>query len=299
MAGFDAAGAGQRQGFAARLAQVDQRERQVTGIVPHGVRRPFAGIAPAAGIDRAGGELAQQVELPLGNHPLGIVGVGADDAADPTVVIRHRAVGEGVVGLLRIAVALHDQELLLDIGAFIATHRGRQHRADLRPDLAPHDAGRLAQRPRMLAADDRAIGVVVEVDELAAPADPDRLARGQHDAHRGLQAARPLCRRPERRRGPVQRPHARGQLAVAVQEVWRRLGRSVLGRDLGAHSFRRHCDGCVPRRTVPGQAAFVNQLADLSGGTRDMRTAQECCRAPRSGCTRRQRRSGHRRPRCC
>ena len=45
---------------------------------------------------------------------LRVVAVGADDAAGAAVVVGNRAVGEGVVGLFGIAVALHDQELLLD-----------------------------------------------------------------------------------------------------------------------------------------------------------------------------------------
>src|SRR5262249_47932084 len=82
-----------------------------------------------------------------------------------------------------------------------------------------HFRGRPAERPRMLAADDRLVGVVVEVDQLLAPADPDRLTRGEHDAHRGLEAARPEFGAAEGGGRPVERPHARPKLATTREKL--------------------------------------------------------------------------------
>jgi hypothetical protein len=71
----------------------------------------------------------------------------------------------------------------------------------------------------MLAADDRLVGIVVEIGQLLPPADPDRLARGEHDPHRGLEAARPERGGPERGRRPVERPHARAEVSAARQKL--------------------------------------------------------------------------------
>ena len=85
----------------------------------------------------------------------------------------------------------------------------------------------------MLAADDRLVGVVVEVDQLRPPADPDRLARGEHDADRGLQALRPGRRRPERSVRPV--------IGCGSARPARRRRRGTTGQDLRRHSGDRRC----------------------------------------------------------
>ena len=168
-------------------------------------------------------QIAQQRQLPLADDPLRIITVGADDAAHRAVIVRDRAVGERVVGLLGIAVAMHDEELGLDIGALIAAHGGVQHGADVGPDLPPDLGRRPAERPGMLAADDRLVRIVVKVDEVFAPADPDRLAGGEHDPQRHPQVLRPARGGAERCRAPVEGADQPAQLAAATQEA--RLGR--------------------------------------------------------------------------
>src|SRR5262245_58295006 len=163
MVALDPRRAGEHRAAAVRLEDVDHRERQIERIGGKRPRAALAGLLPAAGLGSGGGELAQQGELPLADHALSVVGIGAEDAADRAVVVRYRAVGEGVVGLFRIAVALHDEELGLDVGALLAAHGLREHRADLGPEFAPYDGGGLAERPGMPAADDGLVGVVVEV----------------------------------------------------------------------------------------------------------------------------------------
>src|SRR5262245_65729485 len=106
MVALDPRRAREHRAAAVRLEDVDHRERQIARIGGERSRAALAGLLPAAGLGSGGGELAQQGELPLADHTLGIVGVGAEDAADRAVVVRYRAVGEGVVRLLRIAVAL-------------------------------------------------------------------------------------------------------------------------------------------------------------------------------------------------
>src|SRR5262249_60663037 len=86
-----------------------------------------AGLLPATGLGGFGGELAQQRQLTLADHALGVIGVGADDAGSIAIGVRNRAVGKGVIGLLGVAMPLHDQELLLDVGALVALYGLRQH----------------------------------------------------------------------------------------------------------------------------------------------------------------------------
>ena len=157
-------------------------------------------------------------KLPLADDALGIVGVGADDAAGLPLVVGNRAVGKRVVRFLRIAVALHDEELFLDVGSFRAVHGLIEHRSDLVPDFRPHFRRGPAERPRMLAADDRLVWIVVKVEELMAPADPDRLTRIEHHADRGLQTLRPRARFAERRGGPVVTARQLSQFPAACQE---------------------------------------------------------------------------------
>src|ERR1700761_2720620 len=154
-------------------------------------------------IDRARRQFAQQGDLTLADLALGIVRVRTDDASRPALVIRNGAVGKCVVGLFLVAVALHDQELLLHIRAFDTAHGGIEQGPDVTPYFTPDLACRTPDRPGMLAADDRPIGIVIEINEFFAPADPDRLARSQHDAHGRLQALRPMFGRAQRTGRPI------------------------------------------------------------------------------------------------
>ncbi|MNN13847.1 hypothetical protein D3C81_1268930 [compost metagenome] len=234
--------AAQRGRAGAALAQIEQREGNVVRIGAQRAQAQRARFVPGTGIGGRRGQLAQQLQLALGHHALGVVAVGADDAARAAVIVGHRAVGEGVVGLLRVAVALHDQQLLLDETAFAALHGRVQHRPDLWPDLAPDALGRLPQRRRMLAADDRLVRVVVEEAEVGAPAHPDRLARGQHDADGRLQALRPGLGRAQRRARPVVRTDQRAHLAAPGEE----------GRGDALGMERRH----VAHRVLHGASGF-------------------------------------------
>ena len=134
MIAIDPRRAGEDRAPAARLDQVDQRERQIARVGGERPRAALAGLLPAAGVAGRGRELAQQRQLPLADDALGIVSVGAEDAADRAVIGRNRAVGEGVIGLLGIAVALHDEELRLDIGTGISAHGLGEHGADVLPE---------------------------------------------------------------------------------------------------------------------------------------------------------------------
>ena len=203
---------------AALLHHVNHHEGEIARLLRQGARATRTGLVDAASLRRSVGEFAQQGKLPLADHALRIVGVGAEDAAGRPVVVRNRTIGERVVGLLGKAVALHDQELCLDIGASIAAARFGKQRTDILPDLVPHDRRWTSERPGMFAADDGLVGVVVEVDELLSPADPDRLLRGEHDSDGSLQALRPLLRRTDRGTAPIELQHQPGELATSRKQ---------------------------------------------------------------------------------
>ncbi len=128
MASLDSGGARELRRAGVALRDIDHRERKVARISFERDRAAHAGFPPVARVTRLRREILEQRELPLADHALGVVAVGAEDPADRAVVVRDRAVGEGVVGFFRIAVALHDQELRLDEGALIAAERRVQHR---------------------------------------------------------------------------------------------------------------------------------------------------------------------------
>ncbi len=209
------------EGHAAPLGveQVDEAEREVARIALQRAGAQRARVLDGASLGGAGRQLAQQGELALADDAHGVVGVGAEDPADAALVVGHRAVGEGVVGLLGVAVALHDEEEGLVVGALVALHGGGGAGADGVPDLPPDHAGGLAQRPRMLAADDGLVRVVVEIDELVAPPDEHRLAGGEHDADGGLEGAGPPVHRAEWGGGPVVAAHELAQLTTAGEEI--------------------------------------------------------------------------------
>ena len=229
----------QRRAGAVLVDDVEQREGQ---IAVAGLERRdalLAGLLPGARLRRLRRQFAQQFELAFADDAVGVVGVGAEDAGGKAGIVADRAVGEGVVGFFRIAVALHDQELRLHVSADRTLPRLRQHGADVAPDLAPHLPRRFAERPRMLAADDRLIGIVIEIDELFAPADPDRLLRGEHDTDGGLERARPALGRAERGRGPVERAQQAGQLAGARENLLGGLTLRAAARVLQHRHLRR------------------------------------------------------------
>ena len=90
------------------------------------------------------------------------------DAARGSIVVRNRTVGKGIVGLLGVAITLHNEELGLDIRALHAGHCRRQHRLDIVPNFLPHFGRGPPQCPMVLAADDCFIRIVVEVDRSLA-----------------------------------------------------------------------------------------------------------------------------------
>ena len=179
-----------------------------------------AGVLPGAGVGRAHGELAQQGQLALADDALGLLGHRAEDAAVAALLVDDGAVGEGEIGFLDIAVALHEQEQGFVVGPLVAGECLLGTRADHVPDLVP-DIGRvLAQGVGMLGAQHGDIGVVVEIDQAAAPPGKHGLARGQDDANGGLEALRPGGGEAQLVVRPVKGAHTAGHLAVTREDAF-------------------------------------------------------------------------------
>ncbi len=219
MARLDPRSSGQRRPPCHRIGHVDHGEGEVAPVGLQCFDAAGAGRLDRARFRRTGRQFLEQHQLPPADDALGVVGIGADDAAGAALVVGDRTVGEGVVGFLAVAVPLHQQKQGFVVGALVVVHRGFRARPDLIPDLPPHGRGRLTQRPGVLAAQDRPVGVVVQVDQVVAPPDEHRLPRGQQDTHAGLETARPVLGRAERRRGPVDRPHERSGFASTREQL--------------------------------------------------------------------------------
>ncbi len=254
--GVEAGGAREGHAAALRVEQVDEGEGQVAraGLQRLGTQR--ARLLDGAAHGGAGGQLAQQREPPLAQDADGVVGVGAEDPAGAALVVRHRAVGEGEVGLLGVAVAVHDEEERLVVGALVPLEGGGGPGTDVVPDLPPHLARGLAQRARVLAAEDGPVRVVVEIGEPVAPPDEHRLAGGEHDADGGLEGARPAVHRAEGRSGPVVAAHELAQLTAAGEEI--------LGGHRGYSSATNSMVGVVAA-VLPGDADVAGRLVEGAG----------------------------------
>ena len=103
----------------------------------------------------------------------------------------NRAVGVGEECFLGETVPLHDELELLVPGRPPLAHHQLGLRTDRVPDLGPDLPSGAPEGRRVAVAQDRGVGVVVDVDQCVAPPDEHRVARIEHDPDRGLQAGRP------------------------------------------------------------------------------------------------------------
>ena len=80
-----------------------------------------------------------------------------------------------------------------------------------------HLLDRLAQRPRMLVAQDRPVRVVVDGDVLRSPPQQQGKAICEQEPHHHPEGGRPRFDRADRRRGPVERANQVAHLAAALE----------------------------------------------------------------------------------
>ncbi len=175
-------------------------------------------------------------------HALGGLHHRGQHAADAAGggLVRHRAVADGEARVLPVAAAaLHPpRQVLREERRTPARENVLVERPELAVNLRPGLAQRLAQHGRVLVAKDRPVGIVVDQDELGAPANRLGKARRQHEPDRPFQRRRPAFRRPERSFGPVELAHAARHLAFALALGGTRRERRLPGRGGGRHHDR-------------------------------------------------------------
>ena len=122
----------------------------------------------------ARGEILEQRHPARRDHALGGFGHDAVHAADLARLDAHRVIGDVEVGFLDESVAFENESEVLGPERLAGTHdAGQQVVQHVIPDFAPRLAPRQSQRGRMLGAEHRAIGVVVEDGELGTPEQDD------------------------------------------------------------------------------------------------------------------------------
>ena len=146
MASRDAGRAGQMR-QTVLVEQIGQGERQVLEIAAEPALHRGEQLVTRVFSGDFGREFAQAGEPPLADDALGLLGDDAQHADDRAAVVRQRRIGERVVGLLRIAAALQQQQQRLVPGCFAGAQHVLDARADVRPDLLPNLAGGCAQVP--------------------------------------------------------------------------------------------------------------------------------------------------------
>ena len=143
------------------------------------------------------------------------LGDSREDSADRSRLVTYRAVGVGEVRLLQVAEALHRQVLVVGERCLAGREHTLQLLSDDVPVLGPHRHAGESEGGVLVGPENRYPRVVVEQRQVRTPPDHHRVARTQADADRRSQALRPLRRGPQRRRGPIERGHPRGHLALA------------------------------------------------------------------------------------
>src|SRR6185437_3668793 len=179
-------------------------------------------------------------------------------ARRPAAGAGDRGIAKGIIGLLRVAIAFHDQELRLHIGPGVFLHHRMQHRPDLPPDGLPHHGSRHTQRFRVFTSHNGDIRVVIKFDEIFAPAEPYRLAAIKHNADTGTQTLGPGFHRPQRCRRPIVVTDTLAHLAAARKEF--RDHHKVTGSNTRTqplhHKKRASDDSCPKTNPAFSRAGF-------------------------------------------
>ncbi len=151
----------------------------------------------------------------LGAHALAGFAEAQQQPADTLPVVADRAEGEVEPGFDEHAVALERQLLVVQYAGFAAAGdiagRGEQF-----PGRAPAVAGGLAEFGGMATADQRGMGIVVQLQRLLAPENAHRQRGLEDGVEQHAQGRRPAPGRPQLRRTPVVPTDPLAHLAVTV-----------------------------------------------------------------------------------
>ena len=219
---------GRRAALPRRRATPPRRRRRPGTRGRRARRRPSAASTSAAARHASGmrsdapgllTEPLQQSRPALADDAVGRLDDRVEDAVDAPALAADA--GERVieVALLGVAVPMHRQQRVLEVGRLAGAHHLVEVRRDVGPDFRPHVGCRAPEGPRMLGPGNRAPGVVVEEDQVGPPVDRDGQGRPGADAERRSQALRPRLDRPDRSPGPVEGPHAGHHVAAADERI--------------------------------------------------------------------------------
>jgi hypothetical protein len=194
---------GDRRAFR-RPLRIDAIQRREAGIggdpIVDDVPIPHADAV--AGGKRQLQPLVRRLALPFGHHPRRRLAGDAEQPRDRAIIVEHGRVGERPPALLRHARTAQIERHVRHRAAFAGKRRLHQRR-DIAPDITPHIPERAAERGSDAVAEDRAIGIVVEAQQIRPPRQEHRTRAGEHQRQRRAQRRRPALGRAEGRAGPV------------------------------------------------------------------------------------------------
>ncbi len=193
-----------------RLHRLARRVRLGPRLLGVGPRRLALGEEPRPlGLRLAPGDLRAHVEQ---RH---------EDAAHLARLVAHRHEGERDRHVVRrrLGPAPPERVDLLGLRDRLTRPHAIVHRLGEVAHLGPARVRGLPEPLRMLAAEERDVAIVVELDELRPPEDDGGEAEGEHGRGRRAETLRPRLDGSERGGGPVVRAAARAQLAGAGEQL--------------------------------------------------------------------------------
>ena len=205
--------------LAVRLQQIQQGKGDVMRVLRQGRGGNGTGVLGRFRLRGTCPKVAQNRHATLTNDFVADFVHGGEHPANPARhgLIRHRAVRDREMGLLDKPVPVDFQDEVLHPGRRPAVEGCIDQRLQHVPDLAPACADRLPQRPRVLRAEHRAVGIVVDRDILGAPPQEQRKSVREQKTHHHAEAWRPGGGRANRRLRPVERPYRRAHLATVSE----------------------------------------------------------------------------------
>jgi hypothetical protein len=164
------------------------------------------------------GQIVQHADLAFALHLDGGFLHGVQHAANAAVVTGNRAVGGREIRLLGHLAAADEQLPVFHPGGGMAFLDAAHQGARLIPHFGPGLRAGLRQRRGMLQPQDRAIRIVIQLQQFGSPPDHHGKPAAQHHAEHGLQAAGPTFDRPELGLGPVGGAHKCAHFALAGEQ---------------------------------------------------------------------------------
>ena len=136
MAGLDPGARDKPSRSAVSPEEITQRKRQILEVGAEAVGTASKRLASVL-IRRTPRQVPARCQAPLVKHPLGLFHHDAEEARHRPVVVKQRAIGEGVVGLFRKSTALQQQQHAFAVVRLAGFQNLLDQRPDVGPDLPP------------------------------------------------------------------------------------------------------------------------------------------------------------------